>query len=97
MNNNLYLWGTNGYTLISTSQKVIVMDIQKDVPAPSLIDRRGGRKYPFNEMAVGDSILLEKATYGGKEITAAKNYFRRNGKKMTSQIDGAGIMVWRIS
>lgn len=64
--------------------------IEKNVPLP----RGSGRaKYPFAEMAVGDSIVVE-----AKGLSAAHHYGRRNGVRFTVRRLGDGtVRVWRTA
>ncbi len=76
-----------------------MLKIENSVPIPKATQdgARGGRIYPFNNMEVGDSVLIENAGHDHKAVTAAKAYFRRNGKKMTAKVEDGGVRIWRIA
>ena len=72
------------------------MKIQKGRPRPS------GFKYPFGDMAVGDSIQVEPGD--GQEIkthkaqSAAYSYANKNGVKFSCRHqDDGSIVIWRIA
>lgn len=80
------------------------MQIEKNIPVPNA-PRFGGApantRYPFREMEVGDSVLIE--TFGrGNQSPAAfamRKYASRSGKKFTLRTIEAGgfIRVWRLA
>jgi hypothetical protein len=68
------------------------MRILKDIPPP----RQRPRLYPFGEMEVGDSIIvdLEKRK---SVIGAAKSYAQYYGKRFSVRTEADGVRVWRIA
>lgn len=70
--------------------------IESNVPVPSNSGNRGRpSKYPFGEMAVGDSFaanLEEK----DKIQCAASMYGRRKGMKFSTHKVGNSVRCWRI-
>ena len=71
--------------------------IEKDVPIPSdLTD--GNRKYPFKDMAVGDSVLFTDTPEGlHKAAAAARVYGHRVGKKFSRRSQSSdSIRIWRV-
>lgn len=78
------------------------MEIEKNVPVPSDAFTPNRRKYPFAEMAVGDSIVVDgdrANTAHCKAYGAAINYGRRNGKVFVGrkEPDQPGkTRIWRI-
>lgn len=60
----------------------------------------GGRtNYPFAEMEVGDSILIE--TGSGWKLqkraqTAAYIHAKRHGRKFMSRMQEDGLRIWRV-
>lgn len=70
--------------------------IEKDVPLPIGAGERGPRKYPWNEMEVGDSFVVAKRTASVSGICASAS--RRTGRKFVSRaIDANTCRVWRIA
>jgi len=71
--------------------------IDKNVPPPDKTGR-GMPKYPFGDMAVGDSVLFEDERAGSQSspATSARQYGLRNGVKFRCRIEGSGVRVWRI-
>jgi len=79
------------------------MDVTKNVPIP---ERKGGRpkrKYPFDEMSVGDSLSFNDEETFQKARRAAQTYTRRYGALFTSRRgwqDGKftdiGGTMWRV-
>lgn len=77
--------------------------IEKGVPIPESLSGGKTKKYPFLELEVGDSFLIE---FNGQTPTALQNkivnnfsnYSRYHGTKYTSRIkrDEGGVRVWRI-
>ena len=72
--------------------------IDKNVPRPAKTGA-GIRKYPFRDMAVGDSVLFEDEPAGSQSApgTAARQYGLRNGVKFRCWTEGSGVRVWRIA
>lgn len=71
------------------------MDIDKNVPIPL---PGGRRKYPWAEMEVGDSVLLEgfHSTAECYPYRAALNYAAYWGLKFTARAVEGGVRIWRI-
>jgi len=72
--------------------------IDKNVPPPANTGR-GMPKYPFGDMAVGDSVLFEDEPAGSQSApaTAARQYGLRNGIKFRCWNEGSGVRVLRIA
>lgn len=69
------------------------MKIEKNIPIP---ERGWKRKYPFGNMDIGDSFLVD-ADGSNKAISAAKMYGMRHGLKFTSKKQDDGCArIWRI-
>lgn len=75
--------------------------IEKDKPAPT--ETKGGvRKYPFAEMEIGDSILVEgesACSNDCKACVAAMQHGRRYGKKFSGRKEPGKpgyVRIWRI-
>lgn len=74
------------------------MQIDKNIPYPAKTQvGKGGRKYPFNEMEVGDSFFVPLV--GGESIAkiraAASGYGNYNKKQFTTLTVDGGCRVWR--
>jgi hypothetical protein len=68
------------------------MQIQKDVPIPT---SKRSRKYPFLDMAVGDSVLFEKEDVNGKAYRAAMSTGTRHGLRFVARREDNGLRIWR--
>lgn len=91
------------YLYIKT--KEIDMQIQKAVPMPNSLQKKGaspGRPslYPFADMEVGDSVLVDgynASTTGCPIYNAARSYGKNNGKRFSGKKEGEGkVRVWRV-
>lgn len=78
------------------------MTIEKGIPIPPDC-RNGGkpRKYPFDEMEIGDSFLCHgpsPSTIMNRLMAAASNYRKRNQNefKIATRSMDDGVRVWRI-
>ena len=68
--------------------------IEKNVPLP--LSTKGGSKYPFLRMDVGDSVLLADLTIS--RVGSVTGHARRvAGFKFTSRTVEGGVRVWRIA
>jgi len=68
-------------------------DIEQGIPVPP--DGRGGTKYPYKLMAIGDSVLITGKT--SQWVNGSLSYYRREYQMgfRTKTVDG-GIRVWSI-
>jgi hypothetical protein len=77
------------------TEKVYAMIIEKNIP----LDQNGaGRppKYPFGDMAVGDSVFFGgDASETMNPKLAARAYGRYHGKKFTTRKQDGGVRIWR--
>jgi hypothetical protein len=71
-----------------------MLKIENSIPIPELTGTR--QVYPFKDMKVGDSVLIENASHDHKAVSAAKMYFWRTDKKMTAKVVDGGVRIWRI-
>jgi len=75
--------------------------IDKGVPlTPSLVGSPAGKRhnrYPWTEMAVGDSFFVEEAKPTNR-LFAAASYAQRVGDRQFTcrRVDG-GVRVWRVA
>jgi hypothetical protein len=72
--------------------------IDKNVPVPANSHRRQ-TKYPWNEMAVGDSIFLPGTIGVRDRLSASSRQFakRHAGFAFVMRKEGAGYRVWRVA
>jgi hypothetical protein len=68
------------------------MNIQKDVPMPT---SKRSRKYPFLDMAVGDSVYFEEEDINGKAYRAAMSTGTRHSLRFVARREDNGIRIWR--
>lgn len=76
--------------VVTTDETLLPIDTGIPIPA----DRRGARKYPFAEMAIGDSFWAPDYT---NARTSAGQYGRLHGMRFTGRKDGKGIRIWRTA
>lgn len=81
------------------------MQIEKDIPPPvknrsqhsrSAMRPVGRITYPFKEMQVGDSILIENEPDWQKAVNAAFMWGKKFGVKFMSRRTADGMRIWRI-
>ncbi len=70
------------------------MKIDKGIPMPE--PRLPNRHYPFNDMAIGDSIWVERERAESAKVCAIF-HGKRTGKRFAVRADGAGRRIWRIA
>lgn len=79
--------------------------IERGVPIPAR--RRAPRKYPFDQMQVGDSFAITPAGFGKPVFinelqhymsNTARSFAQRHGGKFTTRIvnDRTAVRVWRV-
>jgi len=66
------------------------MQIESDVPFE---DNSKNRKYPWKDMQVGDSVLIEDNTHSAR--CSAYSYGKRNSKEFRSRTEENGIRIFR--
>lgn len=71
------------------------MKVDKNIPVSDRI--RGKKKYPWNKMEVGDSILCLNVVRS-VPLTSAKQWAKTHKKKwkFTARSEEKGIRIWRI-
>lgn len=70
--------------------------IEKNIPYQRRHGSGGKPKYPWPDMEVGDSVVLD--TYQAAACRAATGWGKRHGKKFTtSAISERSTRVWRIA
>jgi len=68
------------------------MEIEKDVPVP--VSTRS-RKYPFLDMAEGDSVFFVGEKINGRAYRAAMSTGRRHDQKFVARKEDDGLRIWR--
>ena len=73
-----------------------MIKIEKGIPFPRYTKngRSTNRKYPWEEMEVGDSFFTEKKV--GTMASAAGHAGERLGMKFATKSENNGTRVWRI-
>lgn len=72
------------------------MKIEKGVPIPDKVPTGRGRKYPWEEMEVGDSLFFDNKTEYEQARSASGAYARNHEVKFTSRMTLEGYRIWRI-
>lgn len=67
--------------------------IEKSIPMPS---QDNWKKYPLEEMDIGDSISISGLAEFLSARGAAYMYGKRNGLKFSTRQDGDGGRIWRV-
>lgn len=69
--------------------------IEKNIPIPAAYDRV--HKWPFANMEVGDSFLVDFSEATRRKLCTASSYYgKRRGKKFSIRKLDNGIRVWRV-
>lgn len=70
------------------------MKIDNNVPIP----KTRSAKYPFRDMAVGDSVFFDNEPKGSQSnpAVAANAWGRMVGKKFSARTEGNGVRIWRV-
>ena len=68
------------------------MNIETDVPVP--VSTRS-RKYPFLDMAIGDSVVFEGQQVNGKAYRAAMSTGTRHGMRFVARREDEALRIWR--
>lgn len=63
--------------------------IEKDIPVPMI----WGRKYPFNQMEIGDSFFIEIKT--PHSFSQSTKPLRDKGWGFTTRKENGGVRIWR--
>ena len=64
---------------------------------------KGGQRYPFERMEVGDSFLIKPNGTPKRQLQVrvcaawTRHASRKNGKRFTSRSVEGGVRVWRIA
>lgn len=70
-----------------------MIPIDKGVPFPEKIVSRGNKRYPWKELEVGDSFVLENKGAHTQAARASQKYAPRRFR--VRKMDGA-FRVWRV-
>lgn len=78
------------------------MQIDKNVPPPvkraaPITSAPRQRRYPFEQMAVGESVFYPDEPKGHQSNPAAyaRKYGQRSGKVFTAKVSDGGVRIWR--
>ena len=71
------------------------MKIAKNIPIPKLEGKGRNLKYPWPDMEVGDSILIDYKGATGAAVAWAKR--QGNGHKFAYRPAGEKFRVWRVA
>ena len=70
------------------------MKIHSDVPPPKYTGKAWNTKYPWREMCIGDSILVDDAHNARR---SAHGFADRNpGYFFTCRMEGKKLRIWRV-
>lgn len=69
-----------------------MFEIEKDVPLPTI---KHGKKYPWEQMDVGDSFFVPEVKQSLMGTNAAHNT-RMTGRRYTTRKENGGVRVWRV-
>lgn len=81
------------------------MQIDKDIPPPvknrsdsakKSLKPSGRASYPFKDMVVGDSILIENEADWQKAVNAAFSHGKKHDKNFMSRRTTEGMRIWMI-
>ena len=70
--------------------------IEKNVPMPAKQKRGHFRKYPFAEMAIGQSFELDNLNDYLLARTAGVSFGRVHSKRFSGRRSGDGGRIWRV-
>jgi hypothetical protein len=74
------------------------MKIERNVQMPPAEGGPGRKcRYPFSDMAVGESLFAKDENSAGSLAMAAYAYAHRSGKKFSARKADGGCRVWRVS
>jgi len=68
------------------------IEIETDVPVP--VSTRS-RKYPFLDMAVGDSVVFDGEGVNGKAYRSALSTGTRHNLKFVARRENEALRIWR--
>jgi hypothetical protein len=68
------------------------MKIETDIPLPK---SSRARKYPFLDMAVGNSVYFDGEDVNGRAYRAAMSTGKRHDQKFVARREDNGLRIWR--
>lgn len=74
------------------SREINGVVVESGVPVPSA----HGRRWPFAQMNVGESIVVEKALYT-RAAGSAYAVGRKHGMKFSIRQEAGGVRIWRTA
>jgi hypothetical protein len=73
-----------------------IVKLAHGVPLPDASLRRRNLKYPWAEMNVGDSFLMENATTRIARVQVSAANHRYAPRRFTARAEGQKLRVWRL-
>lgn len=74
---------------MTEKEELKMFQIEKNVPLP--------KKYPFDEMEVGDSFEIPDPLKRNTVNIAAKRYEQKTGKKFVVRLKDKKLRCWRLA
>lgn len=73
--------------------------IEKNIPMPEASSRRGGSKYGFEKMEVGDSMFFQGgvATTSFTPYNSARYFQMANRVTFVCRTVEGGLRIWRVA
>jgi hypothetical protein len=71
-------------------------EVQKNIPIPSAAKTDKRKKYPFDEMDVGDSFFVANMTARALS-NSSQWHANKTGKKFTCATEADGARCWRVA
>jgi hypothetical protein len=75
----------------------VQIQIERNIPIPGKAGRNGLSKYPWSEMAVGDSFLFPPGMSGAAASSNAASAQKRTGSKFSVRVTDNGYRCWRTA
>ena len=66
----------------------MTINIDKDTPFPE-----PKKRYPFDEMEVGDSFFAKRTT---QQLLSSAARHQKDGRKFTARAENDGARIWRV-
>lgn len=75
-----------------------MIKIEKGIPVPDNVNSKRSKRYPFDDMEIGDSFFIECSDQDKRRIgvNIISNAGRRKPKRFTTLSVDGGMRCWRI-